>query len=90
LQHELRDPRYDEVQSRLSRSTRIDVPTLMIQGGADSCAAPSESEGMDKFFTADYERIVVKSAGHFPHREAMSTVAEAIVRWLKTYDRKVL
>jgi pimeloyl-ACP methyl ester carboxylesterase len=89
LQHEPRDPRYDEVQSRLSRSTRIDVPTLMIQGGSDSCAAPSESEGMDEFFTAEYERIVIKGAGHFPHREATPIVAEAIVRWLKTYDRQV-
>jgi pimeloyl-ACP methyl ester carboxylesterase len=55
----------------------------MIQGASDFCDPPSESEALERFFTAGYERIVVADVGHFPHREAPATVAEAIVRWLQ-------
>jgi hypothetical protein len=45
LEVELLRPGYKEVQSKLGKSERIDVPTLMIQSESDSCDAPSESEG---------------------------------------------
>jgi pimeloyl-ACP methyl ester carboxylesterase len=83
LEDELHDPRYNDVQSRLSNSERIGVPTLMIQGGSDFCDPPSESEGLERFFTAGYDRIVIAEVGHFPHREAPSTVADAILRQLQ-------
>jgi pimeloyl-ACP methyl ester carboxylesterase len=83
LEGELCDPRYNDVQSKLSKAERLDVPTLMIQGGSDFCDPPSESEGLEQFFTADYERLVIAGVGHFPHREAPSTVADAILRRLK-------
>jgi pimeloyl-ACP methyl ester carboxylesterase len=83
LENEPLDPRYNEVQSRLSQSERIRVPTLMIQGGSDFCDPPSESEGLEGHFTAGYDRIVIPEVGHFPHREAPAIVAAAIVRWLQ-------
>jgi pimeloyl-ACP methyl ester carboxylesterase len=83
LQNEPCDLRYNQVQSKLSQSERISVPTLMIQGGSDFCDPPSESEGFEQNFTAGYERIVLAEVGHFPHREAPATVADAIVRWLQ-------
>jgi pimeloyl-ACP methyl ester carboxylesterase len=83
LQTEPCDPRYNEVQSRLSKSGPISVPTLMIQGELDFCDPPSESEGFERYFAADYERIVVADVGHFPHREAPATIADAIVHWLQ-------
>jgi pimeloyl-ACP methyl ester carboxylesterase len=83
LEGVLFDPRYDEVQSKLSKTERIDLPTLMIQGGSDFCDPPSESEGLEQFFTAGYERIVIAEVGHFPHREAPSAVAGAILRKLQ-------
>jgi pimeloyl-ACP methyl ester carboxylesterase len=83
LEGELWDPRYNDIQSTLSKSEHINVPTLMIQGGSDFCDSPSESEGLEKFFTAGYERTVIADAGHFPHREAPSTVADAILRHLQ-------
>jgi pimeloyl-ACP methyl ester carboxylesterase len=89
LEHELRYPRYSEVQTKLSESKRINVPTLMIQGGSDFCAVPSESEGLELHFTADYERIAVDGVGHFPHREATATVADAILRWLRRHQRRL-
>jgi pimeloyl-ACP methyl ester carboxylesterase len=81
LKNELSDPRYNEIQSRLSVSDHIEVPTLMIQGEADCCDPPSESEGLDRYFTATYERIVIPAIGHFPHREAATAVAEIILGW---------
>ena len=89
LESEPCDPRYNEVQSKLSKSEHISVPTLMIQGGSDFCDPPSESEGLEPHFTADYERIVLPEVGHFPHREARAIVAGAIVRWLQHHGREL-
>jgi pimeloyl-ACP methyl ester carboxylesterase len=55
----------------------------MIQGGADACDPPAESEGLDRYFTAGYRRIVIASAGHFPAREAPREVGEAVVAHLR-------
>jgi pimeloyl-ACP methyl ester carboxylesterase len=82
LAGEARDPRYDELQERLSRASAVSIPTVMIQGGSDSCDAPSESEGLERFFTGGYQRIVLDGVGHFPHREAADLVTEAILRHL--------
>jgi pimeloyl-ACP methyl ester carboxylesterase len=87
LEGELCDPRYDEVQSKLSESERIDVPALMIQGESDFCDPPSESAGLERYFAKDYERMVIAKVGHFPHREAPVTVADAILRWLEIGKR---
>jgi len=83
LEGELYDPRYNDVQAKLGKAERIDVPTLMIQGESDFCDSPSESEGLERHFTAGYERIVIPGVGHFPHRETPAAVAEAILRWLR-------
>jgi len=52
----------------------------MIQGGSDFCDPPSESEGLENCFTTDYQRGVVPGGGHFPHREAPATIADAILQ----------
>jgi pimeloyl-ACP methyl ester carboxylesterase len=83
LEGEACDPRYDQLQAKLNKSTIIGVSTLMIQGGSDFCDPPSESEGLERYFTADYERIVVAEVGHFPHREAPGPIADAILRHLQ-------
>lgn len=84
LEDELLDPRYDEVQVKLGKSERIDVPTLMIQGESDSCDPPSESEDQERYFRAGYKRLVLDGVGHFPHREAGDAVAEAVLSWIET------
>ena len=83
LAGELWDPRYSDIQSRLRNTESIHAPTLMIQGESDFCDPPSESEGLEQCFTGRYERIVVPGVGHFPHREAPSAVADAVVRFLR-------
>ena len=60
----------------------VSVPTLMVQGGSDFCDAPSESEGLEGYFTGGYRRLVLEGVGHFPHREAPDLVGEAILRHL--------
>jgi pimeloyl-ACP methyl ester carboxylesterase len=77
------DPALAELYARLATIERIDVPALMIQGGADSCDEPASSEGQDKYFPAGYRRVVIDGAGHFPLREAPDAVADAVIAHLK-------
>jgi pimeloyl-ACP methyl ester carboxylesterase len=56
----------------------------MIQGESDFCDAPSESEGLEAYFTGRYQRVLLDGIGHFPHREAADVVATGILRHLAT------
>src|SRR6266446_800523 len=77
-QGEAWDARYDALQSRLGEVEYLSTPTLMIQGLSDYCDAPQESEGLERFFTGRYCRVVLENVGHFPHREAPGLVADAV------------
>lgn len=77
------DARYDDLQRRLAKVESLSTPTLMIQGGADTCVEPASSEGLDRFFTGGYRRIVLDGIGHFPSREAPQATADAIVGHLR-------
>jgi pimeloyl-ACP methyl ester carboxylesterase len=81
---EPRDHRYDPQRERLAATERIDVPTLMIQGGLDYCDEPRTSEALDGYFAA-YQRVVIDGAGHFPHREAPGEVATLVQRHLAAH-----
>jgi pimeloyl-ACP methyl ester carboxylesterase len=76
------DSRYDPPQRRLGEVGTISTPTLMIQGMSDFCDAPSESEGLEAHFTAGYQRVLLESVGHLPHREAPVDVTATILRHL--------
>jgi len=78
------DSRYDLLQTRLSEQETVSVPALMIQGLADFCDEPSESEGLEGHFTAGYQRVLLDGVGHFPHREAPVELSAAILRQLST------
>ena len=80
LHEEPRDPRYDALARRLAEVETIATPTLMVQGGADRCDLPSASADQERFFTGDYERLLLDGVGHFPHREAPELIADAIHR----------
>jgi pimeloyl-ACP methyl ester carboxylesterase len=82
LPGEATDPRYDALQTRLHEIEHLATPTLMIQGAADTCDGPQESEGLDQYFTAGYQRLLVDGVGHFPHREAPDAVAHSILAFL--------
>jgi pimeloyl-ACP methyl ester carboxylesterase len=76
------DSRYDALQRKLQEVEKVAIPTLMVQGAADSCDPPSESQGQERHFTAGYERLLLEGVGHFPHREAPDAVSAAILRHL--------
>jgi pimeloyl-ACP methyl ester carboxylesterase len=82
---EIMDQRYQDLQSKLEGIEYLSVPTLMIQGAADFCDHPSESEGLDRFFSAGYERVLLDGVGHFPHREAADVVATHTERHLRKH-----
>ncbi|MGI4865216.1 MAG: alpha/beta fold hydrolase [Janthinobacterium lividum] len=86
LPGEATDPRYEALQQRLHETEHLTVPTLLIQGAADTCDAPQESEGLDQYFTAGYRRLLLEGVGHFPHREAPDAVATAILQLLASRD----
>lgn len=78
-QPEALDPRYTAHRERIDGTERLEVPTLMIQGGGDRCDPPTESEGQERWFTAGYRRAVIDDVGHFPAREAPSEVSRLVV-----------
>jgi pimeloyl-ACP methyl ester carboxylesterase len=82
LPGEASDPRYAGLQARLDETEYLHTPTLMLQGGADTCDDPQESEGLERYFRAGYRRRLVAEAGHFPHREAPDAVAQHILAFL--------
>jgi pimeloyl-ACP methyl ester carboxylesterase len=88
LPGEATDPRYDALQQRLHNTEHLAVPTLMLQGAVDTCDSPSESEGLDPYFTEGYQRLVIEGVGHFPHREAPAQVAHAVLTHLCEHAKR--
>jgi pimeloyl-ACP methyl ester carboxylesterase len=82
LKGEAWDSRYDSLERKLQEVEALSSPTLMIQGGSDFCDPPSESEGLEAYFTRGYRRVLLDGVGHFPHREAPGVVATEILRHL--------
>jgi pimeloyl-ACP methyl ester carboxylesterase len=80
---EAKDSRYQLLAQKLQKTEKLSTPTLMIQGASDTCDAPSESEGRERYFTGGYRRVLLDGVGHFPHREAHDSVAEAILGHLR-------
>jgi pimeloyl-ACP methyl ester carboxylesterase len=77
-----KDPRYAELDELVLGAKAISVPTLMIQGGADSVTLPDTTEGKDQYFTGGYRRVVLDGIGHFPTREAAGEVNRLVVEFL--------
>jgi pimeloyl-ACP methyl ester carboxylesterase len=76
------DPRYAALEARLRPAPVIQVPTLVIHGGADPANDPSTSADRESLFSGPYQRIVLDGVGHFPSREAPEAVAVALRQFL--------
>jgi len=76
------DPRYADLERRLTPPPIVSVPTLVLHGGADPCNDPSTSAGKERYFSGRYHRLVMPEIGHFPQREAPQLTSDAIVSWL--------
>ena len=79
-----KDPRYRDLDRRAMSAQAISVPTLMIQGAADSVTLASTTDGKEKYFTGGYRRHVLDGIGHFPTREAPDAVSRLVIDFLKT------
>ncbi len=77
------DPTYGVLQARYESTPSLDVPTTYIQGLNDRCTLAESSDGMGRYFTNGYRRVLLEGVGHFPQREAPGLVAEEIVRHLQ-------
>jgi pimeloyl-ACP methyl ester carboxylesterase len=73
------DLRYQRGRDIVAGIETVDVATFMIQGSADACDPPEESEELERYFTGRYERVVLDGVGHFPAREAPDEVARLIL-----------
>jgi pimeloyl-ACP methyl ester carboxylesterase len=79
------DDRYRQLRSRLESVQELGTPTLMIQGDADMCDPPSESQEQGRYFTGPYNRVLIGGIGHFPAREAPDEVARVALAHLESF-----
>ena len=81
--HAPMDPAYAVLQARFESTLALDVPTVYLKGMEDRCDLPETSDGMGRYFTNGYRRILIDGAGHFPQRENPKLVADEILRHLR-------
>jgi pimeloyl-ACP methyl ester carboxylesterase len=76
------DPRFAEIERRLSARPPITVPTMILHGAEDTVGPPGRSEGQLSRFPAGTERRVVPGVGHFMPREDPEAVLNALLKVL--------
>jgi len=73
------EPKYDDLEKRLSESPVITVPTITLEGDANGAPHP-EPAAYAKMFTGKYEhRTITGGVGHNLPQEAPQAFAQAIV-----------
>jgi pimeloyl-ACP methyl ester carboxylesterase len=80
--HAAGDPHYAADDVALQPAPVLDVPTLVLHGGADGANHPDTSAGRERWFRGPYRREVLDGIGHFPQREAPQQVARAMIDFL--------
>ncbi len=73
------DPKFDEMEQKLSIQPKIKVPTIVLEADSDGVVPFSEIDKDAVFFTGDYERRIVKGVGHNLPQEAPEEFTEAII-----------
>ena len=69
------DPDSQWLDAKIARATRLETPTLYIQGAEDGVHPPPTSEKVHEKFGDAFRRCVLAGIGHFPTREAPDEVA---------------
>jgi pimeloyl-ACP methyl ester carboxylesterase len=77
----LQRPELAATQERVQMSP-VTVPSLYIHGAADGCIGLELADGMEIFFPAGLERLVVPEAGHFVHQERPDVVNAKLLEFL--------
>jgi pimeloyl-ACP methyl ester carboxylesterase len=62
----------------------ISVPSLVFHGAKDGCIGVGLLDGMESFFTAGVEKVVLPDAGHFLHQEKPEEVNRRLIAFLKS------
>jgi pimeloyl-ACP methyl ester carboxylesterase len=73
------DPAYDEVERQLAQQPRIEVPAIVLQGGADGVTPPELAGAYATHFGPRCEHRLVARAGHFLPREDPRAVVDALL-----------
>jgi len=77
------DPRFDEIERRLSARPPITVPTVVLHGGDDGVSLPGRrSDDELSLFPPGTTRRVVPGVGHFMPREKPGEVVDALLKVL--------
>ena len=77
------DPAFGLLQTRYESARTLDVPTLLLQGLQDEVSLAANTDGMGRYFTNGYRRVLMEGIGHFPQRENPQWTAEEILRHLQ-------
>ncbi len=73
------DPKFDAIEQELSLQPKINIPTIILEADSDGVVPFSEVDYDAPFFTGDYERRIVKGAGHNLPQEAPEEFTKAII-----------
>jgi pimeloyl-ACP methyl ester carboxylesterase len=80
--HAAGDPRYAADDAALVPAPTLELPTLVLHGGADGANHPDTSAGRERWFGGPYRRVVLDGVGHFPQREAPARVLRELLAFL--------
>ena len=77
------DPRFTEVEERLAKRPKIEVPTIILRGADDTLGGREPSESADRAsFPNLITRRMIEGAGHFLPREKPQAVSAALLEVL--------
>ena len=77
------DPRFRELETRLAKRPRIEVPTIILRGADDTLGGREPAESADKAsFPNLITRRMIEGAGHFLPREKPQAVSGALLEVL--------
>jgi pimeloyl-ACP methyl ester carboxylesterase len=72
------EPKYDDLEQRLSEGPVIAVPTITLDGDSDGVAPATDGAAYRRKFTGRYAHRIIQGAGHNLPQEAPQAFAEAI------------
>jgi pimeloyl-ACP methyl ester carboxylesterase len=77
------DPMFDSIEAALAKQPKINVPSIVLQGGADGVNGAGTTDNQARFFTGRYQRRVIPAVGHDVPQEAPMETARAALDLLK-------
>jgi pimeloyl-ACP methyl ester carboxylesterase len=78
------DPKYAEMQQRLSKLPAISVPTITIDGGGDGVIPATDGAQSARHFSGPRSHRVLPKVGHNLPQEAPREFAAAIIELLSS------